>query len=203
MTRPSKTRKKIKSAGMIALISVGLQGCDSVEESAGDVNRESAEIAATAPEISFKPSGDAEMAAAVKPGAPYKISYRIIGTPIVGSPVIVELTIESLRQPSPVRLDYRMNEASAMLLGDSQPASVVMDLAANESTFRQQVTVVPQREGRFYLNVSASTQIEDGTMSTITAIPIQVGRGTRELEAHGTLQTDENDEAVRVLESGD
>jgi hypothetical protein len=39
-------------------------------------------------------------------------------------------------------------------------------------------------------------------MSTVTAIPIQVGTGSRELQPHGEVQTDENGEAVRVL-SGD
>ena len=76
-----------------------------------------------------------------------------------------------------------------------------MEPAANETQFRQQVTIVPQREGRFYLNVSASYQSEDGTTSTVTAIPIQVGTGARELQEHGEVQTDENGEAIRVLSS--
>jgi len=86
-----------------------------------------------------------------------------------------------------------------MLLGESQPATVRMEFAANETAFTQQVTIVPQREGRFYLNVSASFETADGTMSTVTAIPIQVGTGSRELEPHGEVQLDEDGNAVRVL----
>jgi len=137
--------------------------------------------------------------ATVTPGAPYKVSYRIIGTPIVGSPVTVDLSVQSLRGSRPVTLDYRFADASAMLLGESQPASVYMEPAVNDADFKQQVTIIPQREGRFYLNVSASFETESGTQSTVTAIPIQVGSGTRELQPNGELQTDENGEAVRVL----
>ena len=76
-----------------------------------------------------------------------------------------------------------------------------MEAAANETEFNQQVTIIPQREGRFYLNVSASYETEDGTMSTVTAIPIQVGTGARELQEHGEVQVGEDGEAVRVLTS--
>jgi len=57
-----------------------------------------------------------------------------------------------------------------------------MESAANEDWFKQQVTVIPQREGRFYLNVSASMEIPDGTLSTVMAIPIQVGNAPRVLQ---------------------
>ena len=155
----------------------------------------------TTPAENFK-SGVPELGGAtVTPGGPYKVSYRIIGTPIVGSPVAVDLFVESLQGSRPLTLDYRFADASAMMLGESQPASVLMEPAANETDFRQQVTLIPQREGRFYLNVSASFETEDGTMSTITAIPIQVGAGTRELQPNGEVQLDENGEAVRVLSS--
>ena len=111
----------------------------------------------------------------------------------------MDLTIESLRGSRPVNLDYRINDASSMVFADSQPASVRMEPAANESEFKQQVVVIPQREGRFYLNVSASFETENGTLSTITAIPIQVGTGTRELQQNGEVELDESGETVRVL----
>jgi hypothetical protein len=86
-----------------------------------------------------------------------------------------------------------------MLFAESQPARVRIEAAANETDFSQRVTVIPQREGRFYLNVSASFETEGGTVSTVTAIPIQVGTGSRELQDHGEVQLDEDGEAIRVL----
>ncbi len=181
----------------IAMIGLSACGSDEAEE-----QTTAADVAVTAPDAGLKNDDPGLGGAVVTPGSPYRVSYEIIGTPIIGSPVTVSLRIESLAGPRPITLDYRFRDASAMMLADSQPASVYMEPAANEDTFAQQVTIIPQREGRFYLNVSASFETEDGTMSTVTAIPIQVGTGTRELEEHGEVQQDENGEAVRVL-SGD
>jgi hypothetical protein len=154
-----------------------------------------------APDLSHK-SKDPELGGAVvTPGSPYRVSYQIIGTPIVGSPVTVELQIESMSGSRPLNLEYRIRDASSMLLAESQPSRILMEPTQNDGIFKQQVTVVPQREGRFYLNVSASYETSDGTMSTVTAIPIQVGSGTRELQENGDVQLDENGEVVRVLSS--
>jgi len=146
-----------------------------------------------------KASEDPYDGTVAKPGSPYAISYRIIGTPIVGSPVTVDLRITSALPARPMTLDYRINDATSMMFAESQPDSVRMELAENEEAFQQRVTVIPQREGRFYLNVSASVETEDGTVSTGMAIPIQVGSAPREMQEHGELQEDENGEAVRVL----
>ena len=158
------------------------------------------ELEKKAPKVVAKPSDGARYEGSVaKPGAPYSISYRIVGTAIVGSPLTIDLVIRSTFGPAPLDLAYRINDASAMVLAESQPARLRMEAAANDDEFKQQVTVIPQREGRFYLNVSASLESEDGTMSTVVAIPVQVGSGTREMQEHGELGVDENDETIRIL----
>jgi len=179
-----------RNLAIVAVASIGLFACG---------GEETVEVATSSADASAKPSVDSYVSTVVKPGSPYSVSYRIIGTPIVGSPVTVELQVESNQGTQPLNLEYRINDASSMLLGESQPATVRMEFAANETAFTQQVTIVPQREGRFYLNVSASFETADGTMSTVTAIPIQVGTGSRELEPHGEVQLDEDGNAVRVL----
>jgi hypothetical protein len=182
---------------IFTIATMGLAACGSDEANeqvAGEV-----EVADAAIEISKK-SADPELGGAIgTPNSPYRIDYRIIGTPVVGSPVTVALRVESSRGSQPLNLEYRIKDATSMVLAESQPASVRMEAAGNDTAFTQQVTVIPQREGRFYLNVSAYFETADGTMSTVTAIPIQVGTGTRELQPHGEVQLDENDEAVRVL----
>jgi hypothetical protein len=181
-----------RNLAIAAVASIGLFACG---------GEETAEVATSGADASAKPSVDTFVSTVVKPGSPYSVSYRIIGTPIVGSPVTVELQVESNQGTQPLNLEYRINDATSMVLGESQPATVRMEFAANESAFTQQVTIIPQREGRFYLNVSASFETADGTMSTVTAIPIQVGAGTRELLPHGEVQLDEEGNAVRVLSS--
>lgn len=190
------TRAKITVISTIAMFGLAACGSDKADEQVTS----GTQIVTTAPDADLK-SGDPELGGAVvTPGAPYRVSYRIIGTPVVGVPVVVDLRVESNQGSRPLDIEYRIRDATAMMLGESQPARVRMELAANESAFTQQVTIIPQREGRFYLNVSASFETVDGTMSTVTAIPIQVGTGTRELQPHGEVQLDENDEAVRVLD---
>ena len=135
-----------------------------------------------------------------KPGAPYRIDYNIIGTPIIGSPLTIDLNVVSTLGPQPVSIEYRINDTGAMMLAEAQPSRVDLQPAANELEMRQQVTIVPLREGRLYLNVSASFASEGGTMSTVTAIPVQVGSGGRQLEENGRVTTDENGELIRVLD---
>jgi len=157
-----------------------------------------APLAKNAPQVSFKTEPDFDGTIA-KPGSPFGVSYRVIGTPIVGSPVTVELRVTSTLGSQPVQVSYRINDASAMMFHEAQPSKVEMAPAANEDFIAQQVTVIPQREGRLYLNVGASVETDDGSMSSMMAIPIQVGSGGRELEENGELQLDENGEAIRVL----
>lgn len=188
----------------VALLSVAACGGGQVEEEAPLAElaelAESIDLEKSAPQVTFKP-GRAYDGTVSKPGAPFSISYRIIGTPIVGSPVTIDLRVVSSLGPRPVTLDYRINDRSAMVLAESQLERVHMEPAANEESLRQQITVIPQRDGRLYLNVSASFESEDGTMSTVAAIPIQVGTGTRELQENGEVAVDENGDAVRVLTS--
>ncbi len=62
-----------------------------------------------------------------------------------------------------------------------------------------QVVVIPLREGRLYLNVAAEFDTGNGSMSTVTAIPLQVGGGARELQENGIVTTDENGNPIRSL----
>ena len=182
-----------------AIAMIGLSACGG-EEAKEPAVASKVELQKTAPQVTFKPSAGYDGTVA-KPGSPFSISYKIIGAPIVGSPLTINLRVASALGARSVTISYRINDASAMVLAESQPASVLMEPAANEESFTQQVTVIPQRDGRLYLNVSASIELENGTMSTVMAIPIQVGTGTRELQEHGVVELDEDDEAVRVLTS--
>ncbi len=191
------TLAKYLAISVIAMI--GLSACGGEEAKEPAVAAE-VDLQKTAPQVTFKPSAGYDGTVA-KPGSPFSISYKIIGAPIVGSPLTINLRVMSALGARSVTLSYRITDASAMVLAESQPASVLMEQAANEESFTQQVTIIPQRDGRSYLNVSASFETENGTMSTVMAIPIQVGSGTRELQEHGVVELDEDGEAVRVLTS--
>lgn len=156
------------------------------------------EVATTTPSVTFTPKGDT--APAGKPSGPITVAYRLIGKPVVGQPIAVDLRVMSTLAGKPVTLNYRINDSTALMLAESQPRSVTIAAGADDDGGRaQQVTVIPMREGRLYLNVSASVETENGSMSTVTAIPIQVGDAPRTMQENGSLATDDEGNAVRVL----
>ena len=159
--------------------------------------QEGADVATTSPSVTFTPENDG--AAMASPSGPIQISYRIIGKPIVGEPLAIDLRITSTLEDQPFNVSYRINDVTAMRLPESQPARVAVVPNFGEDFSAQQVIVIPLREGRLYLNVAAEFDTGDGTMSTVTAIPIQVGSGTRVLQENGVVMTDENGELIRSL----
>ncbi len=186
MIRKRRIRSAVAAAAVLALSACG----------------SGAEPDATSPEEEVQNAAGVQPGydgTTVKPGAPFRMSYRIIGTPIVGSPVTVELRVETLARGRQIAVDYRINDSATMLLHEAQPARVLIEPADNENFVIQRVTVVPQRQGRMYLNVAASIDTDDGSQSSIMAVPIQVGEGGRVLEEQGEVVVDEDGEAIRVL----
>lgn len=178
----------------LAITTILFAGCGNGSVDESDAERA---VPANAPEVSFRPGADTARTA--KPQGPVTISYRIIGTPIVGQPLGVDLQVQSNLGPQPITLSYRVNDTTAMQLAQAQEASVAIAATNDTGLSLQQVQLVPLREGRLFLNVSATIQTENGTTSTATAIPIEVGEAPRQPEENGEVLTDENGELVRSL----
>lgn len=190
-----KKMTRAKNFTVLSILLMAIAACSNDGNNEPQVSNDTQAVAA-----STAKSNDGDLQGArVTPGAPYKLDYEIIGTPVIGSPLTIQLGVTSLHDARSVQLEYRFKDPTALILAESQPASIVLEAADNEKAYQQRISVIPQREGRFYLNVSASFDTPDGTMSTVTAIPIQVGSGSRELTRNGDLETDENGEAIRVL----
>jgi len=134
-----------------------------------------------------------------KPQGPVSIDYRIIGTPILGQPLAIDLEVTSTIGPQTVTLSYRVNDSTAMELMESQPAQITIAASNDEGPSLQQVRLVPLREGRLFLNVSASVEIDGGTVSTALAVPIEVGTAVRQIEENGVITTDENGDPIHSL----
>lgn len=138
-------------------------------------------------------------ASSAKPQSPVAIDYRIIGTPIVGQPLAIDIEVRSLLGPQQIALRYRINDSTAMQLTEAQPAEVSIAPMADDAPTVQQVRLVPLREGRQFLNVSASIDVEGGQVTTAIAIPVQVGAAPRQPATNGVPGTDENGAAIRSL----
>ena len=149
-----------------------------------------------APVVTFTPDSDVVVG---KPSGPIAVAYRIVGKPVVGQPVAIELQFDSSLGDQPLAVVYRINDATGMRLADSQPSTLTIAPAEDGADSSQRVTVIPMREGRLYLNVSASVETGEGSMGTVTAIPIQVGDAPRFISENGTAGTDENSNAIRAL----
>jgi hypothetical protein len=137
--------------------------------------------------------------APVSPGGPVRISHSVVGTPVVGQPLLIDLSFESRGSAAPMTVDYRINDTTALLFPEQQVRTATISPDSGALTATQQVTVIPQREGRLYLNVSVAIESEMGPSSTVMAIPIQVGEGSRSFEQNGTLSTDADGNPVRRL----
>lgn len=146
------------------------------------------------------PSGDSTGIPA-KAGAPFTVNYTVIGTPIVGSPVSLDLQIFSAFGDAPIEIGYQVTDSTAVELPDAQPRSMTIAPAASESSISNRVTVIPLREGRVYINVSAAVETKDGRSSTVISIPLHVGEVDTGLVEHGSLEINEEGETTRVLTS--
>ena len=118
---------------------------------------------------------------------------------MVGQPVTVDLKVKSNVGDMPVTLSYSASDSTAMTFSESQQRMVSLAFVDDERTTGQQVTVVPTREGRLFLNVTAHVQTDTGSLQTVTAVPIQVGAAPRELQENGVVTTDENGELIREM----
>jgi hypothetical protein len=129
-----------------------------------------------------------------KPSAPISLEYEVLGKPIVGLPVAINVRIKAAPGTGPVAVRYSINDTSALIFQEGQVER--LEIADPAGNGMQQVAVIPQREGRLYVNVSAEVQTPGGTMIKAMAIPIQVGSAPRRPTINGELQQGPNGEAV-------
>lgn len=153
---------------LISVASLLLAGCGS------DTPVESAPVE-SAP-VADKPDAAPLPASVGKLTAPVDIDYEIMGNPIVGQPVAVNVRVSTPLDDRPIMLDYRVSEIGSMTFPESQAATIELLPLASSELRSQQVTVIPQREGRLFLVVSAQVQTDTGTVMKSMSIPIQVGR---------------------------
>lgn len=127
-----------------------------------------------------------------KPTAPIDISYEVIGNAIIGSPVSINIVVTSDR--GPVSVEYSITDGSALMF---QPGQVErLEIIDPSSGSVQQLSVVPQREGRVYINVSAEIETPDGLAIRSMAIPIKVGTAPEKATINGELVEGPDGETV-------
>lgn len=178
----------------LVILALGLAACGGDRAPAADAPQQATAEKGAAGEDDF-------VRTPARPGTMFKVDYRIVGTPVVGSPVSIDLEIDSTLGDEPVEIGYQIPDPSALAVDEAQPRTLTRAPLAGERRIRERVTVTPQREGRLFINVRTSRSNDDGSASTMISIPIHVGNVDTSLQEHGQLETDDEGETTRVLNS--
>jgi len=107
------------------------------------------------------------------------LRYEIIGTPIINKPVGINIHIGIDEPAQDIVLYYRINAEDDLRFGDNQIKKVNLLPLSDESYPLQQVIVIPKREGRVFLVVSADIESKKHIDSTSIAIPIDVASSSK------------------------
>jgi len=140
----------------------------------------------------------AESSAQGKPAAPIDIGYHVIGSAFVGQPVSIEIDVSSSVRDRSIALEYRINDPRDLSFAEAQPQRVSLSAIGDAPSASRQVTIVPQREGRLYLNVSAEIETEEGSLIKAISIPVEVG-AAREEGTSGEPKEDADGEPVTSM----
>ena len=179
------------ATSLAAAMLVACGGGEQQAPAAGQTGEAEPAVAVLTPDKKYSITG--------KPQGPVKIDYRIIGTPVVGQPLTIEFEVASNVDDMPVTLSYSSQDSTAMTFPETQQRTKSLAFEGEERLAGQQVTVVPAREGRLFLNVTAQMQSDTGSLQTVIAVPIQVGAAPRQLQENGVVTTDENGELLREM----
>lgn len=120
---------------------------------------------------------------AKKRGSGVGLAYRIDGTPTMGRPLTIRIQMSS---DFDAELTPRAGEGLELLVPNQVFQSQAGQMAEHT------VTVVPQTEGRFYLNMFT---VANGRGSA-TAMAVQVGKGAVALKPAGKLHVSPSGERV-------
>ena len=85
-----------------------------------------------------------------KPQGPVAIDYRIIGAPIVGQPLAIDVEVRSLMGAQEITLNYRINDSTALEFTAAQPEQLTLAPTNDPAPVVQQVRLVPPRAGRVF-----------------------------------------------------
>lgn len=153
-------------------------------------SKPSAGVDSTPAAVTSKPAAiasESRPASPGKPSAPISMKYEILGNPVVGQPVAINVEVRSTSGNHPVTVRYSINDSSALVFQQGQVERLQTTAKAEKTASQQQLAVIPQREGRLYVNVSAEIQTADGMMIKSMAIPIHVGNAPAKPEINGEL----------------
>jgi len=140
----------------------------------------------------------AKMARAVgngKPGAAVDIRYEILARPEVGKPV--EINVALLPGPGVDSMEATFGGMEGITLAGSLQASF-SNVKAGES-YKHTLSLLPDRNGVFYITVSVSAVMGGTTMGRTFSLPFAVGKTPVQQKAAPAV--DAQGQAVQVMQA--
>jgi hypothetical protein len=119
-------------------------------------------------------------------GAGVVMSYKIEGTPAVGKPLTVYVDMSSS-----ANAETTLTADNGLVLQD--PAQVLRSVAGQKS--QHVITVTPQAEGRFYVNLFSTAE----GRTSASSFAVQVGNSQTSLKSSVPVQVGPNGERVKVM----
>jgi hypothetical protein len=178
---------------LAAAVLAVLAGCAGGGETDGKQPGGGSATAARAAAKPAKARGDgmvAAVSATGKPGAPVDLKFDITTKPVLGQPLAVDVVVVPRSADiTQLRVVFQSNEAVEVQSGSEAVEEKPQEGVAISHT----VTVVPRREGVFYLGSVALVEGAAGSVARSFAIPIIVGdpvaaeRALAEKPSQGTL----------------
>ncbi|MBM37460.1 MAG: hypothetical protein CMO97_00110 [Woeseia sp.] len=106
----------------------------------------------------------------------FEIKYDIQGKPIIGQAVSVKLIFDGSLESEQIQIEFKIEDPSSMIFSESQVEKINLQYnkIKNDNIFIQNVSIIPQKTGRIFLNVILSYEIKSGIVSIMKAIPIYV-----------------------------
>ncbi len=106
----------------------------------------------------------------------FEIKYDIQGKPIIGQAVSVKLVFDGSLESEQIQIEFKIEDPSSMIFSESQVEKINLQYnkIKNDNIFIQNVSIIPQKTGRIFLNVILSYEIKSGIVSIMKAIPIYV-----------------------------
>jgi hypothetical protein len=141
-----------------------------------------------------------------KPGAPVDVRFDIPKRPKVGESLDIAVAVTALGADlDELRVVFQSNDGVEVRSGNEL---LVKDHPAVGSTYSHTVTVMPRKDGVFYLSAVALVESKAGSISRSFAIPIIVGDAVAVSEAtsklsQGSVQTDSKGEKILSLPASD
>lgn len=140
----------------------------------------------------------AKMARAVgngKPGAAVDIRYEILARPEVGKPVEVDVAL--LPGPGVDAMEVTFSGMEGITLAGSLVANFP-SVKAGE-TYKHTLSLLPDRNGVFYITVSVNTSMGEATLGRNFSLPFVVGKTPVQQKA--APQLDSKGEPVEVMKA--